>query len=187
MNRKQITHGVIGGLAGGLVFGILMGIMGMLPTIGKMVGLQSATIGFVVHMIISAIIGAEFSVVFGRFATRIGRSIAIGFAYGGLWWLLGPLTLMPLFMGMGLGVNWNLAAASTMLPSLMGHAIFGVVLSVVYSIIEHRAAFGAAAPAARLSTVEEKYSLESFKTKSLYGHSLETAIIAKKVESYINS
>ena len=180
MNRKQITHGVIGGLAGGLVFGILMGIMGMLPTIGKMVGLQSATIGFVVHMIISAIIGAEFSIVFGRFATRIGRSIAIGFAYGGLWWLLGPLTLMPLFMGMGLGVNWNLAAALSLMPSLMGHAIFGVVLSVVYSVIEHRAAFGAAAPAVRQAAVREKLPIESLETETLYGHSIETPIIAKR-------
>ncbi len=180
MNRNQITNGVIGGLAGGLVFGILMGIMGMLPMIGKMVGLQSAAVGFVVHMIISAIIGAEFSVVFGRFATRIGRSTAIGLAYGGLWWLLGPLTLMPLFMGMGLGVNWNLAAAASMLPSLMGHAIFGVVLSVVYSILEHRAAFGVTAPAERQSAVGEKLPLESFETGSLYRHSLETPIIAKR-------
>jgi len=40
---------------------------------------------------------------------------------------------MPLFMGMGLGVNWNAAAATNMLPSLMGHAIFGLVLGLVYS------------------------------------------------------
>ena len=50
-----------------------------------------------------------------------------------IWWVLGPLTLMPLMMGMGLGVNWNLGAAQAMLPSLMGHVIFGLLLGFVYS------------------------------------------------------
>ena len=35
--------------------------------------------------------------------------------------------LMPLFMGMGVGVNWNTAAAANMLPSLAGHLIFGAI------------------------------------------------------------
>jgi len=36
-------------------------------------------------------------------------------------------------MGMGFGVNWNAAAAQNMLPSLMGHIIFGLVLGFAYS------------------------------------------------------
>ena len=40
------------------------------------------------------------------------------------------LTLMPLFLGMGLGANWNLNAAQNMLPSLMGHVVFGLVILV---------------------------------------------------------
>ena len=47
--------------------------------------------------------------------------------------MLGPLTLMPLMLGMGLGVNWNLAAATKFLPSLMGHMIFGAVLGASYA------------------------------------------------------
>ena len=55
-----------------------------------------------------------------------------GLAYGFAWWILGPLTLMPFFMGMGLGVNWNVAAMGQSIPSLVGHLIFGGILGVTY-------------------------------------------------------
>ncbi|MCH9025245.1 MAG: hypothetical protein IH931_07920 [candidate division Zixibacteria bacterium] len=155
MNRTQITNGVIGGLAGGLVFGIMMGMMGMLPMIGKMVGFPSATVGFLVHMINSAVIGAAFGAVFGRYAAKISSGVGYGIAYGGIWWLLGPLTLMPLFMGMGFGVNWNLAAATKMLPSLFGHIIYGTVLGVVYGILARKAEVGAEVSNTELSAAGE--------------------------------
>jgi len=41
--------------------------------------------------------------------------------------------MMPFMMGMGLGVNWNAAAAQAMLPSLYGHLVFGLLLGFVYS------------------------------------------------------
>ena len=135
---QQITHGVYGGLAGGVVFGAMMGMMGMLPMIGKMVGQSSAVVGFFVHLIISATIGVGFSITLGRYATDIGKGLGNGLLYGGVWWLLGPLTLMPLFMGMGLGVNWNLMAATKMMPSLMGHLIFGAILGIVYVLLQKR-------------------------------------------------
>ncbi len=40
---------------------------------------------------------------------------------------------MPLFMGMGLGVNWNAAAAAAMLPSLVGHLVYGGILGLAYT------------------------------------------------------
>jgi hypothetical protein len=43
-----------------------------------------------------------------------------------------PLTLMPLLMGMGFGVNWNVAAMTQALPSLVGHLVFGIVLGITY-------------------------------------------------------
>ncbi len=64
--------------------------------------------------------------------------MGFGLAYGGAWWILGPLTLMPLLMGMGFGVNWNAAAAAGMLPSLVGHLMYGGVLGLVYAWLRHR-------------------------------------------------
>ena len=133
MLATRIKHGIVGGLMGGAVFGMMMLAMGMLPMIGKMVGQPNAIVGFLVHMMISAGIGGSFGVLFGKWANTTARGLILGSLYGGAWWVLGPLTLMPLFMGMGLGVNWNIASAGAMMPSLMGHLIFGLVQGFAYS------------------------------------------------------
>ncbi len=133
MNTQNIRNGVIGGLVGGMVFGMMMAMMGMLPMVGKLVGVPNALAGWVVHLGISAAIGASFAVIFGRSVISIGGGLVRGALYGSVWWVLGPLTLMPLMLGMGLGANWNLAAATNFLPSLMGHMIFGAVLGASYA------------------------------------------------------
>jgi uncharacterized membrane protein YagU involved in acid resistance len=138
MNVRNIKLGAYGGLAGGVVFGAMMGMMGMLPMIGKMVGHPSAVTGFFAHLVISALIGASFVVIFHDFIRGASGGLGYGLVYGGAWWFLGPLTLMPLMMGMGLGVNWNAAAASPMLPSLVGHLIYGAILGLSYGWLGNR-------------------------------------------------
>ncbi len=133
MNSENLKNGITAGIAGGIVFGIMMGAMGMLPMIGMMVGMPNAFAGFIVHMGISAMIGASFAVLLDRWVDRAGNGLKAGMLYGFMLWILGPLTLMPLFMGMGLGVNWNSAAATAMLPSLFGHLLFGLVLGASYA------------------------------------------------------
>jgi len=134
--KLAVRNGILGGLAGGLVFGAMLGMMGMLPMIGKMVGQPSAVVGFIVHLVNSAIIGIGFSLTLGKCTANIGGGLGLGFLYGAIWWVLGPLTFMPLFLGMGLGVNWNLVAATKMLPSLIGHLVYGGILGVVYVSLE---------------------------------------------------
>ena len=138
MSTRELKWGAYGGVAGGLIFGAMMGVMGMLPMIGSMVGQPTAAVGFVVHIVNSTIIGAGFAIVLGRFVSGTASGLGAGLAYGGVWWILGPLTLMPLFMGMGFGVNWNAAAAAAMLPSLVGHRLYGSVLGVTYTWLRQR-------------------------------------------------
>ena len=138
MSTRELKWGAYGGVAGGVIFGAMMGMMGMLPMIGSMVGQPTAAVGFAVHMVNSAIIGAGFAIVLGRFVSGTRSGVGAGLAYGGVWWILGPLTLMPLFMGMGFGVNWNAAAAAAMLPSLVGHLMFGSILGLAYTWLRHR-------------------------------------------------
>ncbi len=45
---------------------------------------------------------------------------------------------MPLFMGMGFGVNWNVTAAVAMLPSLAGHMMYGAILGTVFAFSRQR-------------------------------------------------
>ena len=65
-------------------------------------------------------------------------ALATGTAYGFVWWIPGPLTLMPAFMGMGFGVNWNLEAITQAVPSLIGHVVFGLALAFSYRWFEQR-------------------------------------------------
>ncbi len=62
--RAVIARGVAGaaaGIAGGLIFGVLMVIKGMLPMVAMLVGSSSAVVGALVHLIISAGLGALFA------------------------------------------------------------------------------------------------------------------------------
>jgi uncharacterized membrane protein YagU involved in acid resistance len=136
MSSNRFLHGVYGGLAGGVIFGGMMGMMGMLPMIAKMAGSSSPAIGFGIHLIISAIIGATFAIVVGDRLRTVGSLIAAGLVYGLAWWFLGPLTLMPLMMGMGLGVNWTVNAMTGAMPSLVGHLVYGGILGGVYAWLQ---------------------------------------------------
>ena len=109
----------------------MMGMMGMLPMIGQMVGAPSAGIGFVIHLAISAFIGITFAGLLGSWAVNRGSGLKYGMLYGAIWWVLGPLTLMPLMMGMS--ASWTIDAAIQAAPSLMGHLIYGGLLGVVYA------------------------------------------------------
>ena len=130
-----------------------MGMMGMLPMIGKMVGHPSAITGFLVHLVNSALIGAAFATLFDRFVHGKSSGLGYGLTYGAAWWLLGPLTVMPLMMGMGLGVNWNATAAAQMLPSLFGHLLYGAILGLSYAWLRSRTSGHQTASATEMRTV----------------------------------
>ncbi len=127
---QRAIGGAIGGEVGGLVFGLLMAMMGMLPMIAGLVGSESAVVGFVVHLIISAIIGAGFGLAFGARSVTYRDGALWGLPYGFLWWILGPLVLMPLMMGMG--PQFGAAFTPMMLQSLLGHLIYGAIAGAAY-------------------------------------------------------
>ncbi len=133
---RRATNGALAGLVGGLVFGVMMGIMGMLPMIAGLVGSTSALVGFIVHMIISAIIGVGYGLLFGGGAAPWGSSLVAGALYGVVWWFLGPLLIMPSLMGMG--PQLSAAGMSAALPSLVGHILYGLVTAAAYERLRSR-------------------------------------------------
>lgn len=126
---KLITSGAIAGLAGGLVFGMMMAMMGMLPMVGMLIGAENAIVGFIVHMAISAFIGAVYGFVIGRFPVNATTALVSGIVNGVVWWVLGALILMPLFLGMSQMV---FVIGSDQWLSLMGHVIYGLVTAFVF-------------------------------------------------------
>ena len=130
-----VKAGIVAGLGGGMVFGMLMAMMGMLPMVAGLVKSDSPIVGFMVHMGISAFIGA----VYGLFADRLPTSwIAVAIAgavYGMIWWVLGALIAMPVMRGMSQMV---FVIEQPQIMSLMGHVIYGVVMAVLFVPLSKR-------------------------------------------------
>lgn len=125
--------GAVGGMVAGMVFGMLMQMMGMIPMVAMLVGSDSVVVGWLVHLMISAVFGVGFAVLFGRRAGSLSAAAGFGAAYGMVLWVVGPLLLMPAKLGMPLGqIN------ATAVQSLMGHILYGVILGLVAARLRRR-------------------------------------------------
>ena len=137
-DTNHIKSGINAGLIAGVVFGAMMGMMGMLPMIAMLLKSESAIFGFILHLVFSAIIGGIFGLIFGHVALNKGSGVLLGLLYGVIWWFLGPLVIMPVWLGMGLQLS---AAGMTMaLPSLWGHLVFGFILGLIYPMFAKKEA-----------------------------------------------
>lgn len=132
---SSIIAGGIAGLGGGVVFGMMMAMMGMLPMVAMLVGSQSAFVGFLVHMVISAGIGGFYGLVANRLAMTTRTAIVAGAVNDMVWWVLGALILMPLMLGMG---EMVLKIGQTQWLSLMGHVIYGIVTGLLFIPLSKR-------------------------------------------------
>lgn len=124
-----VKAGAIAGLAGGVVFGMMMGMMGMLPMVGMLVRQDNALVGLVVHLLISAFIGAVYGIAAAQLPQGWVAALIGGMVNGVIWWVLGALILMPLGLGM---TQMILVIGQTQWLSLMGHLIYGVITALVY-------------------------------------------------------
>ncbi|MCH7569851.1 MAG: hypothetical protein IH919_04675 [Deltaproteobacteria bacterium] len=132
----SLQWGVVASLAGGLLFTLVMVATGTLSSVASLVGGTSPVLGFIVHMCISAIIGMSYGLLFRHEAPDFGSGLAWGLIYGLIWWFLGPLTLMPILLGGS--VTWTITAASALLPSLIGHLIYGAATAFAFLMLERR-------------------------------------------------
>jgi hypothetical protein len=134
---RRLAWGALAGLAGGLVFGLMMTMMGMIGMVGALAGQPgSAAAGWLVHLVISAIIGAGFALFAPALGLGYAKLIAGGLIYGLAWWFLGPLLIMPTMMGMG--PQLSAAGMSAALPSLWGHLLFGAVTALAWGWLARR-------------------------------------------------
>ena len=123
---NRAVAGTLGGLLGGAVFGLMMQAWGMLPMVAMLVGSESAAVGWLVHLGISAVLGLGFGLISVRGLDAWLPGIGMGLAYGAVWWVLGALLLMPLSLGMPTFVLGTMAW-----QSLLGHLVFGLILGAV--------------------------------------------------------
>lgn len=129
---NSIVHGVTAGLIGGAVFGVQMAVGGMLPMVAQMIGSQSPVVGFILHLVISAFIGAVYGVVASRLPAGWLVSMGAGIVNGIVWWILGALVIMPLALGMS---EMVFQIGDMQWMSLIGHLIFGIITAGFFTLI----------------------------------------------------
>lgn len=122
----RVKIGVMSSLIGGIVFGILMTMLGMMPTIAGMVGSHSIVVGWIVHLMISAIFG----VIFGLLVRKPKSGPILGLIYGTVLWFLFPFVMIPMMMGMH-AMQWSQSS----MMSLMGHLLYGLILGISYRMM----------------------------------------------------
>ena len=133
---RELRLGALAGLVGGLVFGAAMTQLGMLPTIASLVKADSPVVGFALHMLIAAVIGAGFGLLVRYQQPGAGETLFWGLSYGTFWWFLGPLTLLPLLSGNGLA--WDVDMARAAFPSLLGHVLYGAGTGLTLLLLQRR-------------------------------------------------
>ncbi|ADJ13585.1 hypothetical protein [Halalkalicoccus jeotgali] len=132
--------GLIGGIAGGLVFGAMMSLL--MPSIIEvgipaLYGIEGSAglAGWLIHMVNSAVLGVVFGVIVGAAGlTGTGRTVGMGLVYGIVLWIALAVLVMPVWLGaVGFPMTPPLPNVDPM--SMMGHAVYGVVLGAVYAAI----------------------------------------------------
>ena len=136
----QLLHSLGWGGAAGLVGGIVASpILLATHALPKIVGLDthlSGSRGLLLHFLVSAAIGMTYGLLFRNEASSLGLGVAWGWLFGLIWWFVGPMTILPLLLT---GVcDWSTDAASALLPSLMGHLIYGATTAFVFLMMERR-------------------------------------------------
>ncbi len=140
MKNKPLVAGAVAGLLAGVVMGIMMIVMmggteeGVINMIASLYGGSSATLGFIAHLIHSALIGALFGLLFKSFAkSKVSASIA-GLVYGFIWWILGPLFIMPLWLAGAIRLAGEAGGIGAAVGSIPGHLVYGLLLGFLFAV-----------------------------------------------------
>ena len=129
---QAIIIGGLGGLAGSWVFARGMETAEFYPLVAELMGSDSMGLGQLLHYLIGTTIGVSFGILFYRDVQGVGSSLVWGVNYGLLWWIIGPLTLLPWFLGVRF--DWSLAAAQAAFPSLVAHLLYGGLVGLTYAV-----------------------------------------------------
>ena len=133
---RSLGWGAMAGLIGGLVSMPVMIATGVLP---RITGVESTFVGFravFIHLLVSTVIGMTYGLLFRDETSTPGNAISWGWLFGLIWWYLGPMTLLPLLRT---GVcDWSTDAASALLPSLLGHLIYGAITALIFFLFDRR-------------------------------------------------
>jgi hypothetical protein len=133
---RSLRWGAFAGLLGGLVSSPILFATGVLSSVAGIDTQLSGLHGFLLHMLVSALIGMSYGLLFRNEAASLGLGVMWGWLFGLIWWYIGPMTLLPLLLTGE--CDWRASAASALLPSLTGHLLFGATTALVFLVFERR-------------------------------------------------
>ena len=131
---RSLGWGALAGLVGGVIASPVMLATGALPKIAGLDISFSSGRGLILHLLISSVIGMTYGLLFRNESPSLGLGAAWGWLFGLIWWYAGPMTILPLLLTGE--CDWSTDAASALLPSLMGHLIYGAVTAVTFLLLE---------------------------------------------------
>jgi len=133
---RSLGWGAFAGLVGGTVASPVLLATGALSTVA---GLGTPFLGFqglAIHLTVSTVIGATYGLLFRNEGSSFSVGVPWGCLFGMIWWYLGPMTLLPLALTGE--TDWRSSAASALLPSMVGHLIYGAVTAAIFLLLERR-------------------------------------------------
>ena len=131
--RLDALAAAVAGLIAGIVFAAAMGVQAADMTPWGLLGAVLQGPGLAVHLILAPLIGVGFSLLVRYTPGGHAAAISTGILYGLLLWVIGPLTLGPIWQGEL--PQWAIAEAASAFPSLVGHLIFGALTGLGFTLL----------------------------------------------------
>lgn len=136
--------GGLGGLGAGIAFGLMLQVMMtdvITVAIPALYGQSGVLAGWVIHLFNSVVFGVVFGVAVAttsldNYADSWGTAGILGVAYGAVVWIVAAGIGMPIWLDL-VGFPGAPPLPNFNVMSLIGHAVYGIVLGVGYSLLHH--------------------------------------------------
>ena len=125
----HLVQGVAAGLTGALAGSLILWGAWLLPSLGLLWSRNSLLQGFIVLLTLGVLGGLLYAAVMGRRRLRLYATVLAGASLGFLFWVAGPLLLLPVLLGLpplaaGALDNWMALAA---------FVFYGLITALLYS------------------------------------------------------
>ncbi len=130
--RALVVSG-LAGLLGAWVF--LRGIESadFFPLVASILGMQEKMAGVALHYFFGLVIATLYGLLFHADIRGSGSAIVWGLSYGVLWWMIGPMTLLPALTGTPF--TWTIEVARVNFPPLVAHLLYGATVGWSYALV----------------------------------------------------
>ena len=133
---------MVGGIVGAAVMGALMVLMNdmviavAIPSLYTLAPPQNPAAGLFVHVSHGAVLGVVFAGIAGAVgADSTGKLLGLGALWGVVTWVVLAALVMPVWLD-AVGSPASPPLPNFAPPSLLWHAVYGLVLGVVYAGVE---------------------------------------------------